>query len=126
VVLTNRSDRKAFFLAEQLMATVRGPLWREAIGAPMPFGSRYRPRDLDEYAGTYRFRKGPARVSVDGERLVMHTPSRYDGPDQTIVLRAVGPDQFMSLAQGQCITFVRDAAGAVVRFVHTGYAYERE
>ena len=48
------------------------------------------------------------------------------GPDQRIALAAVGPDAFLGPALGQSVAFVRDRAGAVVRFLHTGYAYERE
>ncbi len=126
VVLTNRGDRKAFTLAEQLIATVRGPLWRARPDGPLPFTTRHRDTDLGEYAGTYRFRKGPADVVVDGDLLVLRTPSRYDGPDQTLRLRAVAPDRFLGIAEGSAVSFVRDAAGRIVRFVHTGYAYERE
>ncbi len=126
VVLTNRGDRKALTLAEQLVATVRGPLWRARPNEPLPLATRYRAADLTEYAGTYRFRKGPADVAVEGDLLVLATPSRYDGPDQTLRLRAVAPDRFVEIAQGSPVSFVRDGAGRIVRLVHTGYAYERE
>ncbi|MCP5155782.1 MAG: beta-lactamase family protein [Ectothiorhodospiraceae bacterium] len=128
VVLTNRSDRKAFVLAEMLLGEIRGRIWRSAPTEPLPFETRWpKPSasDLAAFEGEYRFRKGPATVRAGEGGVVVHTPSRYDGPDQDIHTVQVGPDTFMSRSLGQSIPFVRDASGRVCRFLHSGYAYER-
>ena len=128
VVFTNRGDRKAFFLAEQLMNTVRGQVWRDATSEPLPYKTRYpepSTNDLAEYTGNYEFRAGTARVEVGDGGVVIKTPSRLDGPPLSITTSQVGPDSFMSLDQGMSIPFVRDDSGRVVRFLNGGYSYER-
>ncbi|MEE8362753.1 MAG: serine hydrolase domain-containing protein [Dehalococcoidia bacterium] len=128
VVLTNRGDRRAFFLAEQLMGTLRGPVWRSSTSDPLPFETHYpKPNDatLAEYEGTYRFRNGEATVTVGNGGVTIFTPSRLDGPDQTLVTTQVGPDSFMTRNLGLSIPFVRDDSGRVIRFLNGGYAYDR-
>lgn len=131
VVLTNRSDIKAMVLAEQLMSTLVGKLWRDDPGQPLPFDSPAGARlagELGQFAGNYRFRKGAASVEVlSGGMLLLRTPSRYDGPEQRITLKPVGPDQFLGTSLGQAVPFFRDpASGAVSGFGLTGYRYQRE
>jgi len=129
VVLTNRGDRRAFFLAESLLNDLRGTLWRESRTDPLPFRSRYpspSTSELSEWTGTYHFRQGPAHVEAGDGGVIIHTPSKLDGPPVTIVTKQVGPDSFMSLDQGMAIPFARDDQGRVIRFLNGGYAYERE
>ncbi len=57
--------------------------------------------------------------------MTIFTPSRLDGPDQTLVTTQVGPDSFMTRNLGLSIPFVRDDSGRVVRFLNGGYAYDR-
>ena len=128
VVFTNRGDRRAFFLAEQLMNTVRGQVWRGSTDEPLPFETRYpspSAGDLAKFEGSYEFRAGTATVEAGEGGVVINTPSRLDGPPVSIVTTQVGPDTFMSRDQGMSIPFVRDATGRVVRFLNGGYAYER-
>ena len=132
VVLTNRGDRRAFFLAERLMNTVRGQVWRSKPDEPLPFKTRYpKPSasDLAEYEGTYEFRNGLAIVEAGDGGVVVKTPNRWtselDAPLQTIVTTQVGPDSFMSRDQGMSIPFLRDESGRIDRFLNGGYAYQR-
>ena len=127
VVLTNRGDRRAFFLAERLMNSTRGTVWRDSIDQPLPFTTRYPKRtrgELAEYEGKYVFRSGTAEVeSVDGG-LLINTPSRLEGQPVSILTTQVGTDSFMSRDEGMSIAFVRDSSGHIVRFLNGGYAYE--
>ncbi|MBT3941122.1 MAG: beta-lactamase family protein [Chloroflexi bacterium] len=128
VVFTNRGDRRASFLAEEIMNTVRGPLWRDSTNEPLPYETRYpKPSasDLAEYEGNYEFRAGTAEVEAGEGGVVIKTPSRLDGPPVSIVTTQVGPDTFMSQDQGMSIPFVRGDSGRVVRFLNGGYSYER-
>lgn len=128
VVLCNRSDVKAMVLAERLLGTVVGTLWRDDPASPLPLSTSFSLDDaaLAEFAGDYAFRKGPARVErVGGGLLELTTPSRYDGPHQSVVLLPVSPDQFMDRKLGQCVPFYRDAAGNVSGFGFSGYGYKR-
>ena len=126
VVLCNRSDVKAMVLAERLLGTLVGSLWRDDPDAPLPLRTAFRPGDVDEFTGDFAFRKGGATVSAAGNgRLRLATPSRYDGPEQVLELLAVGPDTFMDLKLGQCVPFYRDAGGAVCGFGVSGYRYRR-
>jgi CubicO group peptidase (beta-lactamase class C family) len=128
VVLCNRSDVKAMVLAERLLGTLVGSLWRDDPGEPLPLSTKFSLDDaaLSEYVGEYAFRKGPARVEAAGRGLLeLTTPSRYDGPDQTVVLLPVAPDRFLDRKLGQCVPFYRDAAGRVSGFGFSGYGYDR-
>ena len=129
VVLTNRSDIKAMGLAERLLNEVRGPIWRDELSKPLPIRSKWGTPDpsvLDEYVGTYRFRRGPATV-LRGERgIIVRTPSRYDGPVVQIDTVRVARDRFVSVRDAQVFEFRRDAAGLVDGFLYSGYRYARE
>jgi hypothetical protein len=128
VVLTNRSERPAVQLAEQLLNTVRGQVWRTSTSDPMPFKTRYPKPDaaaLQEYEGRYEFRHGIATVSPGDGGVVIETLSMYEKRPITMTTTQVGPDAFMTREQGMSIPFVRDEAGRVVRFLNGGYAYNR-
>jgi CubicO group peptidase (beta-lactamase class C family) len=128
VVLTNRSERPAALLAEQLLNTVRGRVWRASTGDPMPFKTRYPKRGeaaLAEYKGRYAFRNGIAEVYAGDGGVVIETPSRLEGRPTTITGTQVGPDSFMTRELGMSIPFVRDEEGKVVRFLNGGYSYNR-
>lgn len=128
VVFTNRGDRRAFFLAEQIMNTVRGQVWRGSTNEPLPYKTRYpkpSPHDLLEFTGCYEFRAGKAEVEAGNGGVTIKTPSRLDGPPVSIATTQVGPDSFMSQDQGMSIPFIRDKSGRITRFLNGGYAYER-
>ena len=128
VVLTNRSDIKAFTLAEQLMSLLRGPVWRTDLSEPLPIKSAWgapSADDLAPYLGDYRFRRGPATVSQGATGIVLRTPSRYDGPVVEVHTRRVARDRFISLGDGQIIEFRRDGSGNICAFLNSGYVYER-
>jgi CubicO group peptidase (beta-lactamase class C family) len=128
VVLTNRSDIKAIVLAERLMGDLHGPLWREDTSSPLPISSGWskpEPADLEPFCGDYTFRRGPAQVKDNGRGLTISTPSRYDGPVRHLHTLRVARDRFMCLDDGHVVDFVRNADGAVVGFINSGYRYER-
>ena len=129
VVLTNRSDIKAMGLAERLLNDVRGPIWRDEVSEPLPIRSKWDtpdPSELDQYVGAYRFRRGPAEV-LHGERgIIVHTPSRYDGPVVQLDTVRVARDRFVSVHDAQVVEFRRDAAGFINGFLYSGYRYDRE
>lgn len=128
VVLTNRNDRTGMALAELLMNEVREePPFRASLDEPLPFGSNYEPGpgDLDEYAGGYEFRMGPASVEATERGVLIRTPSRYDAHEVRIDALAVGPDVFLGRYGAEPIYFMRDDAGAIRGFTHIGYYYPR-
>lgn len=128
VVLTNRNDRTGMLLAEQLMDAVRGrPLFRRSIADPLPFVTSYRASSagLAEYAGSYSFRMGEARVETNSEGLTIITPSRYDAHEVKLETAQVGPDVFLGRRGAEPIYFMRDEAGAIRGFTHIGYYYPR-
>ena len=128
VVLTNRGDRPAFFLAEHLMNNLRGAVWRESTNQSLPFVTRHpkrKAKELAEYEGEYVFRSGTARVEAVDGGLLIHAPSRLEGRPLAISTAQVGPDSFMSTDEGLSIAFIRDRTGQILRFLNGGYAYER-
>jgi CubicO group peptidase (beta-lactamase class C family) len=129
VVLTNRSDVKAMVLAERLMVSLRGPLWRDDPSEPLPITSAWGspgPDDLAPYLGSYRFRRGPAQVRAGERGVVVSTPSRYDGPVHDVTTCRVARDRFVSLSDSAPVEFLRNDADDVVGFLHSGYLYRRE
>lgn len=128
VVLTNRSDVKAMVLAEQLMGDLRGPLWREDTQQPLPICSRWgspSAADLEPYAGTYEFRRGPAQVRIGSRGVTINTPSRYDGPNRELPTCRVARDRFVCLSDGHVVEFLRDDDDRIIGFLNSGYLYVR-
>ena len=128
VVLTNRNDRTGMNLAELLMNEVREePPFRSSLADPLPFESRYESAAgaLEEYAGGYEFRMGPASVEATADGVLIRTPSRYDAHEVRIDALAVGPDVFLGRYGAEPIYFMRDDGGAVRGFTHIGYFYPR-
>lgn len=128
VVLTNRNDRTGMALAELLMNEVRAePPFRRSLDEPLPFDSKYAASSvaLDEYAGTYEFRMGPATVETTDRGVLIRTPSRYDAHEVRIDALAVGPDVFLGRFGAEPIYFMRDDDGSIRGFTHIGYYYPR-
>ena len=76
-------------------------------------------------SATIAFRRGPARIEAGPQGVVVHTPSRYDGPMRTFSTRRVARDRFVILSDAHIVDFVRDERGEIRGFLNSGYLYER-
>ena len=78
---------------------------------------------LAEYLGKYEFRQGISEVIFENGKLCINAPSRLEAVPEKLTLVPVSEDSFMTLYDGQSVSFVRNNDGKITHFLNGGYPY---
>jgi CubicO group peptidase (beta-lactamase class C family) len=129
VVLTNRSEASSFTLAEQLLGVMRGaPIWRDSVGQPLPFESRFRWSEnlsLTCYDGDYVHAGVTSRIRAVGDDLRFKL-IRNGVEISEDVATHVGDETFLSRGTATIMQFIRDEHGKGKILLEGGLIFHRQ
>ena len=105
---------------------MRGKVFRENLNDPLDFNvdNKFSSEEiLTEYLGKYEFRQGISEVIIENGKLCINAPSRLEAVPEKLTLVPVSEDSFMTLYDGQSVSFVRNNDGKITHFLNGGYPY---
>ena len=126
VVLVNKNEVKSGNLAEIILNIMRGKVFRESLNDPLEFNIDNKLSSVEilkEYLGKYEFRQGISEVIFENGKLCINAPSRLEAVPEKLTLVPVSEDSFMTLYDGQSVSFVRNNDGKITHFLNGGYPY---
>lgn len=128
VVITNLSGAGASNLAEMLIGTLRDePLHRASLDDSLPVRTRAQqpnPAEREAFLGVFAF--GPATVTISDANELTAQPFTPEFPDMPSTgLICVGHNRFLTLRDGNPITFLANEQGTIDRLLSGGNLFRR-